>query len=234
MNAIAAPQRALIIGASRGLGLGLVKAYLDRGWHVTATARSAETAQGLQALQEAHAGELTIRACDINDPDSVAVLARALSHELFDVLFVNAGISRGADDNVSLMTTDDFVELMVTNALSPVRVITELLPCVREMGTVAVMSSNLASVANNTTGMWEVYRASKASLNTLLRSLAVRRQDRRTYICVSPGWVRTDMGGEAAPLDVTTSVAGIVRTLAARTGSTGVHFVDYQNIPIDW
>ena len=228
------PQ-ALIIGASRGLGLGLVKEYLERGWQVTATVRSGGMPEALRELMASHANDLRVEQADINQSNTIGELKHRIGHRTFDLLFVNAGISRGAADNASTISTEDFVDVMVTNALSPMKVITTLYDRLELDGTVAVMSSNLASVANNTVGQWEVYRASKASLNTLIRSFAARHSgDGCTYLCISPGWVRTDMGTDAAPLDVATSVKGIFDTVKARKGMGGVHFVDYINAPIQW
>ena len=105
----------------------------------------------------------------------------------------------------------------------------------KEDGVIVVMSSNLASIANITDGGWEVYRASKASLNSLLRSYASRHSDdRRTYLALSPGWVKTDMGGPDAPLDVETSVSGMLSVIDQRRGDGGVAFVDYLNNQIPW
>lgn len=227
-------KTALIVGASRGLGLGLVEDYLGRGWRVIATVRPGSSAEMFAELQAAHGEALTIERVDINLPETVAALGERLAPSSLDLLFVNAGVSLGAADNVSTVTDDEFAHLMVTNALSPMRVITALLPSVKPAGSVAAMSSRLGSVALNTDGAWEVYRASKASLNTLMRSFALRQGDGRTYLCVSPGWVRTDMGGDEAPLDVATSVAGMASAIAARAGATGAHYVDYENHPIEW
>lgn len=227
-------QKALIVGASRGLGFGLVEEYLRRGWQVQATTRSGEPTDGLRRLMAAHPGALAVEAADINQPPSVEALRAKLAEAELDLLFVNAGISRGPEETVSEISTGDFIEMMVTNALGPMRVITALLPAVRADGTVAVMSSGLASVANNTEGRWEVYRASKASLNTFMRSFAARHPGGRSFLCISPGWVRTDMGGEDAPLDVATSVQGIARTVEARAGSGGVRYIDYLGENIPW
>jgi NAD(P)-dependent dehydrogenase (short-subunit alcohol dehydrogenase family) len=227
--------KALILGASRGLGLGLVAEYLARGWQVIATIRSEGIPDGLKQLKSAHADQLQLEQADINQPESVEALKGRIGPGELDLIFVNAGVSRGAEDNASTMPADDFIDLMITNALSPIRAITTLHDRLKRGAAVAVMSSNLASIANNSTGTWEVYRASKASLNTLLRSFAVRNTgDGLTYLCISPGWVRTDMGGEEAPLDVETSVKGISDTVDARKGSGGVHYIDYLNAPIQW
>ena len=101
---------------------------------------------------------------------------------------------------------------MVTNALSPLRFIEAFADLVPTNGVIAAMSSGLGSVTNNTRAGWEIYRASKAALNTMLRSFAVRRGDGRTVLAVAPGWVKTDMGGPNAALDVGTSVNAVSLT----------------------
>jgi NAD(P)-dependent dehydrogenase (short-subunit alcohol dehydrogenase family) len=124
---------------------------------------------------------------------------------------------------------------MVTNALSPMRVVEAFADLVRPSGTIAVMSSVLGSVGGNTDGGMEVYRASKASLNTLMRSFAARRKgDSRTLLCVHPGWVRTSMGGSEAPLDVETSTRGIADVIAKHQGKPGLAFLDYKGETVAW
>ena len=136
--------------------------------------------------------------------------------------------------HVGTTSTEAFNKVMVTNALSPLRVVEAFADLVPEDGVIAAMSSGLGSVANNTRAGWEVYRASKAALNTMLRSFAVRSGAGRTVLAVAPGWVRTDMGGPHAFLDVETSVRGIVDTIAARRGQPGSWFVDYQGSDVPW
>ena len=98
----------------------------------------------------------------------------------------------------------------------------------------AVMSSGLGSVAGNNGSGWEAYRASKAALNTLMKSFASRQKKTQTCLAISPGWVKTDMGGASAPLDIATSVRGMADTIAKRTGKGGVAFVGYDNKDIAW
>jgi NAD(P)-dependent dehydrogenase (short-subunit alcohol dehydrogenase family) len=226
-------QTILIVGASRGLGLGLAREYLGRGWRVIGTVREGN-AGGLPALTEGVAERLVIETVDINLPEQVAALRARLDGERLDVLFVNAGIANGHEETLPTTTTESFTRIMVTNALSPLRVIEAFADLVPADGVIAAMSSGLGSVANNTRGGWEVYRASKASLNTLLRSFALRRGGERTVLAVAPGWVRTDMGGPNALLDIETSVTGMADTIAARRGRPSAAYVDYQGNDVPW
>jgi len=149
--------------------------------------------------------------------------------------YVAAGVTNDTTQTIGEVATDEFVRVMVTNALSPLRVIEQFLDLVTPVGQVAVMSSELGSVTDNTDGGWEVYRASKASLNTLMRCLVARRTaDTRTYYVIAPGWVRTDMGGPSAPLDIDTSVRGVIYAMRARVGTRGLVFVDYRNELLPW
>ena len=175
-------KSALIIGASRGLGRALVAEYLARGWQVTATVRgSART--GLDDLAKSSDGRLVVETVDITVPEQVAALRGGLAQETFDLLFVNAGVTNGPEETVADVSTDTFIRLMVTNALSPMRVVEALQDLVAPDGTIAVMSSGQGSIANNENGGFEIYRASKSALNQLMRSFAARQLATRTRCC---------------------------------------------------
>lgn len=220
---------ALILGASRGLGLGLAEAFLCRHWRVIATERG--PSPGLAAAA-GHEGFLRVETLDINDEPQADALAAKLASEKLDVLFVNAGV---IDDRrpAGTATTEEFNRLLVTNALSPMRMIERFAPLVTPNGVIAVMSSGLGSVSTNTSGGSDVYRASKAALNTLLRCYAARDQA-RGVLAISPGWVRTDMGGAGASLDVESSARGIADVLISRIGVPGSAFLNYHGNPVPW
>lgn len=227
-------RTAIIVGASRGLGLGLTQAYLADGWRVVATVRRREGTE-ITSLGQRYPDRLKIELCDITNQAAVEALAQALAGTKADLLFVNAGISNGPGEIVEHITPATLSHLVVTNALGPLKVIDALRPIMTDEGVVAVMSSNLASITNNHVGGWEGYRASKSALNTMLRSYAARHGDSGlTFLAVSPGWVKTDMGGDDAPLDIGTSVAGIVNVIGKRTGRRGVAFVNYMDDDISW
>jgi NAD(P)-dependent dehydrogenase (short-subunit alcohol dehydrogenase family) len=234
MSKSAKESIALIIGASRGLGLALAAEYLKRGWRVVATQRS-DAKSGLGALAETSHGRLEIEQVDIVKPEEVEALRARLSGRSFDLLFVNAGISNDRYETIGEVTTDEFVRIMVTNTLSPMRVIEKFESLVPATGAIAVMSSGQGSVANNETGGWEVYRGSKAALNTLMRSFAARHAgDPRTLLLIAPGWVRTEMGGSSARLSIDESIPKVVDTIAAQMGKPGLRYLDYLGSEVRW
>ena len=229
-----AVKNVLIIGASRGLGYALAAEFLARGGQVTATVRGAGRTQ-LHELAESSAGRLAVEAVDITGPEQVAALHERLAHETFDLLFVNAGVTNGPEETVADVSTDTFVRLMVTNALSPVRVVEALQDLVAPKGTIAVMSSGQGSVANNNKGGFEIYRASKSALNQLMRSFAARHAgDPRTLLLIAPGWVQTDLGGPGAPLTVDQSIPGVADTIEAQAGQGGLQYLDYRGQTVAW
>jgi len=229
-----AVRTALIIGASRGLGLALCAEYLKRGWNVIGTVRGVAHT-GLHDLQAGACGRLEIEVVDINEPNQVIALRQRLDGTRADVLFVNAGVSNGPKEVVAGVSTEEFNRVMMTNALSPMRVVEALQDLVPPTGTIAAMSSGLGSVANNLAGGWEVYRASKAALNTLMRSFAARHAgDPRSLVVIAPGWVRTDMGGPQATLAIEDSIPRVVDVLEAHLGQPGIRYLDYQGNTLPW
>jgi NAD(P)-dependent dehydrogenase (short-subunit alcohol dehydrogenase family) len=227
-------KTALIIGASRGLGCALAAEFATRGWQVIATARGSGGG-GLRDLASSAGGRLVVETVDITAPDEVAELRDRLAETTLDLLFVNAGVTNGPEETVADVPTDTFTRLMVTNALSPMRVIEALQDLVTPNGTIGVMSSGQGSVANNTRGGFEIYRASKSALNQLMRSFAARHaDDPRTLLLIAPGWVQTDLGGAAAPLTIGQSIPGVADTIEAQAGHGGLQYLDYRGQTVPW
>lgn len=226
-------RTALIIGGSRGLGLGLVREHLARGWTVTTTLRSGS--DDLEALAKGNPGRLRIDRVDITKPDQVAALAGRLQGRKFDLLFLNAGIMAGRGVPLGEVPDADIDSIFMTNAISPVRTADALVGLVAPGGTVAFMSSILGSIGTNEDGRAELYRASKAALNSLVRSFRARHgKVDVTVLALHPGVVRTSMGGPSAPLDIETSVKGVADVIETRWGSGGTAFVDYRNQIVPW
>jgi NAD(P)-dependent dehydrogenase (short-subunit alcohol dehydrogenase family) len=178
---------------------------------------------------------LAIETLDIVQPALAAALAAKLKDRHFDLLFLNAGIMAGRGVGIGEVPDADIATIFLTNAISPIRVADALLGTVAPGGMVAFMSSILGSIGTNDDGRAELYRASKAALNSLIRSFRARHSTSDlTVLALHPGVVRTSMGGPGAPLDVETSVRGVADVIAARWGSGGQAFVDYQNRVIPW
>ncbi len=223
-------RTALVVGASRGLGLGLAAELASRGWNVVGTVRDEAGAARLAA-----AGARVERV-DIADHASAAALARSLAGEIFDLVFINAGIKGPEHQDAAQASDDEIATLFLVNAVAPVRIARALLDRVRDgIGIVAFMSSDLGNIAGNSDGYIELYRASKAALNSLVRSFTASIGGRRiTVLAVHPGWVRTDMGGAEAPLSVEASCRGIADVVERRAGSLRHGFVDYRGRDMAW
>lgn len=226
-------RRALIVGASRGLGLGLVTRMLEQGWDVTATVRRPSTA----LTEQAQRGPLRIEtAVDIDDDAAVAGLADRLSDVPdFDCVFVVAGVATQAGTPAGQMPRAVAGAVFQTNALSPIRFAEAFRKRVAHDGLIVLMTSKLGSVSLNRGGGWGSYRASKAALNTLARSFAGQHSGAAWgLILMHPGWVRTDLGGRRATLDVETSARGMVAVIEGRFGQRGCVFLDYTGATVPW
>jgi NAD(P)-dependent dehydrogenase (short-subunit alcohol dehydrogenase family) len=225
----------LIAGASRGLGHAMAAEFLKKGWNVIGTVRAAAGRTPLHDVADDFPGRLEIETLDINEPTQLAALRERLSGRSLDVLFVNAGTTNNEQVPIGQVPTEDFIEVMVTNALSPMRVIEALQDLVTATGLIGAMSSGQGSITNNTTALREVYRGSKAALNMFMRSFAVRQSDTaRAFVLMAPGWVQTELGGPGARLTIEESVPSLVNVLLAKKQRPGLEYLDYLGRTVPW
>jgi NAD(P)-dependent dehydrogenase (short-subunit alcohol dehydrogenase family) len=226
---------ALIIGATRGIGLGVAKEFLAHGWDIIATARDPARATALHELAAAHLGRVSIPRLDLNDPASVDGLVETLGDKRLDAVLVNAGVAGPEHRSASAATAAEIGEMMFTNAIAPIRLARTLVPKIRSgSGVLAFTSSVMGSVADNPGGH-ELYRASKAALNSLSRGLwGELRGKHLTLLSLHPGWVRTDMGGPSAAVSVEDSAAGMVKVIEQQSGAHKHLFIDYTGQEIAW
>jgi NAD(P)-dependent dehydrogenase (short-subunit alcohol dehydrogenase family) len=230
----------LITGANRGLGLGLARVYLDDGWRVIALNRS--SSPELQALDN---GQLDIRCCDLTNDAELAAVADSLAGQALDVLIHNAGRngSHGFDEksqkaqsfghfdrevwhqvfDINLFTAMSLAELLVDNlALS-------------SRGRIVTISSMLGSMTMNDNGGSYAYRASKAGVNSIMKSMSVDLAQRGIIATAQhPGWVRTDMGGSAADIDVETSITGMKAVIDGLSMEDSGKFISYDGGEMPW
>lgn len=224
-------KTALIIGASRGLGLGLVRHLSAKGWQVTATVRDPAKVDKLAAIEG-----VKIETLDIDDQSSLEVLSLNLKGEAYDLVFINAGIAGPSHQSASKATAAELGQLFMTNAVGPIRLAERFVDHLRSgTGVIAFMSSWLGSVACPDGQQMALYKASKAALNSLTHTFYTQLGDTPpTVLSVHPGWVKTDMGGEGADIDVDTSIDGIVSQLEAYAGKGGHHFINYRGEQLPW
>ncbi len=219
---------ALVIGASRGIGLELVRQYLAEGWRVLATARSEPDCNRL-AEMGAHSYQL-----DVTSAESIAGLGWNLDGENLDAVWLNAGVF--GPRHAGFPTQQEFDLVMHTNVLAAMRLLPMLCPlAAASRGKVAVLSSIMGSIGERSACNATLYRASKAALNSVLIDQAVRFGPAGvTCLSFHPGWVKTEMGGEGAEIDAATSVTGLRKTLAACSLIDNGKFLNYDGTPIPW
>ncbi|MEL7731086.1 SDR family NAD(P)-dependent oxidoreductase [Citromicrobium bathyomarinum] len=214
-------KQILIVGASRGIGLGLAKEFASRGWRVVASERSRS-----DALHQA--GEIDIVTIDVTEPDSYLGLKNKFGEGSLDAIIVNAGITGAEHQSAEKATDEEIAHVMQTNAYGPARVGKALLPILKDGGTLAFMSSLMGSIADSSGG-YEFYRVSKVSLNMLAKGIAEQQAKERDIEVLSlhPGWVQTDMGGPNAKITVEQSCTGLA-DVVEKAGGGGYRFVNYE------
>jgi NAD(P)-dependent dehydrogenase (short-subunit alcohol dehydrogenase family) len=224
----------LIVGASRGLGYAMAENLAGRGWTVVGTER--RDGSDLHALAARHPGRVEVETVDIARADRIAALHGRLSGRRFDILFVNAGTANlNQAETIAEVSTDEFLRVMVTNALGVMRAVEALQDLVSPDGLIGVMSSGQGSIGNNTRGGHEVYRGSKAALNQYMRSYAARHAGgRRAMLLMAPGWIRTELGGPDATFSVEETIPEIVDVLLAQRGRPGLRFLDRKGQTVPW
>jgi len=225
---------ALVVGATRGLGRATTAELLRRSWSVIGTARDLDRAAELTGLREG-GRSARVERLDVRDPEQVRALRSRLDGVRLDLLLVCAGTTSHQDTPIGAVPDDAFAEVLLTNALGPARVVDLLLDLVADDGVAAVMSSGQGSIADNVRGGRETYRASKAALNMLVRSIAARRPESGpALVLLAPGWIATDLGGPGATYTLEESVPLVLDTALAQRGRPGLAYVDRTGSTVPW
>lgn len=223
-------QTAMIIGASRGIGLGLARELAGRGWRVIASERSDSAA--LHRLANEQPERVEIIKADVTDRAQIADIQSGHGDGSLDVLLINAGIWDAQP--VDEASDADILRIMKVNAAGPIAAARALLPLVKGGGLLAFTTSRMGSIADSSGGS-ELYRMSKAAQNILARGLFEREAKPRgiPVLSLHPGWVQTDMGGGNAPVTVEESARGMAGVLTSRQ-PLAHSFVDFRGEELPW
>ncbi len=221
-------KQVLIIGASRGIGLELVRQYRADGDAVSATARSDE---GLARLRSLDAMALRL---DLLSEAGASALAWPIDGAAFDVVVLNAGVYGPRSAGLDTPTQAEFDTVMHTNVLGAMRVLPQVVDALAPGARLAVMSSRMGAIGTRSSASGWLYRASKAALNSLLKDASLVLAGRAICVALHPGWVRTDMGGAGAELDVARSASDLRRTLAGLRDTDNGGFFNHDGQRLDW
>ena len=217
----------VIAGANRGIGLELAKQYAADGHEVI---------RGMRGVDQANPPFGTTIALDVSSDEGVALFAAGLGDKPVDLLIANAGVIGPERQSATDMDFEGFLSTLNVNVLGPLRVVQAVLPNLRkaEDAKVAVISSMMGSMASAQSGH-VAYRASKAAVNKVVQCLATDFTSEGIAVAsLHPGWVRTDMGGAGAAIDVQTSAAGIRAVLDKLDSATTGRFWAYDGKQLDW
>jgi NAD(P)-dependent dehydrogenase (short-subunit alcohol dehydrogenase family) len=225
-----ADKTVLVTGANRGIGLEFVRQLKAQGYVVIGTARKPDEAVDLKALG------VRVEQLDVTDGASVEALGNRLKGVKIDLLINNAGIGGHNARTFRETNFDEIAKTFDVNSLGPMRVTQALLDNLEatEGKKIVHISSIMGSIEGNLGGFYG-YRASKAALNMFNKSLAAEL-GRQGYISVviHPGWVKTRMGGEGAPVEPVDSVAGMLRVIGSLSAADNGRFIDYQGNGLPW
>lgn len=223
----------LITGASRGIGFEFARQYAEAGWTVIATVRSPDSIPVVESIGHA----VTVPLLDVADPASVAILCERMRGTALDLLINNAGLYGPRSPKIGDVPYMAWREVLETNVMGAMRVTESFLPHLQAGAgkTIVAMTSKMGSMADNSSGGQYIYRSSKAALNAVFRSLAIDLAPQGFRVSIlHPGWVRTEMGGPRALIDVHESVTGLRRVIDGLTPERSGRWYDYAGREIPW
>ncbi len=227
----------LITGTNRGIGLEFARQYAAEGWRVHACCRHPAKAADLKRLAGGADGRVCVHALDVTDHGAIDALARALKKESLDLLINNAGTYGPSAQSIARMNYAGWAETLAVNVMAPMRMAQAFLNrlAAGEQKKIVAMSSIMGSLRDSPPVGNYAYRSSKAALNMTVRSTAIDlRAKGMIVVAMHPGWVRTRMGGESAPLTPEQSVTAMRRTIAGLTPADNGKFLDNQGRPLPW
>jgi NAD(P)-dependent dehydrogenase (short-subunit alcohol dehydrogenase family) len=229
-----ATYQVLITGTNRGIGLEFTKQYAVDGWNVIACCREPQSASSLLELASTHKN-IQVLQLDVSDFAAIDALAVQLKGQKIDVLINNAGVY--PDSNLNHVNYDEWITAFKINSMAPLKMAEAFLPHIAasQLKKVVTLSSKMGSLDDNTSGSSYIYRSSKASVNMVMKSLAVDVKTKGiAVVTLHPGWVLTSMGGPNALIDTRTSVTGLRNVISHLDLNNTGRFIAYDGKEIAW
>ena len=227
----------LITGANRGLGLGLVKKYLENNEKVFCTTRNISKSKELKLLKEKHTNSLEICELDLLDKYSPNILSNFLENEPIDLFINNAGVIGKSTQHFKSVSLDSWLEVLKVNLIAPLLITQSIIKNIEKSSEkkIYILSSKVGSIEDNKSGGMYVYRSSKTALNQIVKSLSIDLKPLGiSVISLHPGWVRTHMGGPNALISVEESVNGMVGVISNTNICNSGQFINYDGTELPW
>ena len=227
----------LITGASRGIGLEFARQYIQAGWRVYATCRYPERAYDLNQLAVSSSKNIIIHQLDVTNGNHITTLKKLLHQQPLDVLINNAGVLGPKQQNFGNTDVDAWAHTMRVNAIAPLKIMEAFIDNVAasERRLIVNLTSRMGSITANNSGDYYIYRSSKAALNAVIRNAALDLTNKGiTVVALHPGWVRTDMGGAIAEIEVTQSVTCLLTVINQIEAKDNGKFFDLNGFIIPW
>lgn len=230
-----ANETIVISGANRGIGLELTRQALAAGHKVIAGARDPKKSKELSAMAAEAGGKLRVLPLDITSDESVKRFVKDIGVDHIDLLINNAGMYSDRDGKASQVSPEVVMETLSTNAVGTIRVTQALLPLVKKSAhpRIANTASLMGSITDNSGGGSVAYRMSKTALNMYTKTLSVDEPS-IAAVALHPGWVKTDMGGDNAPVEPKTSAEGILKIVLKASKKESGKFFNYDGKELPW
>ena len=225
-----------ITGTNRGLGLEFTKQFSKKNYLVFGCCRNLQNATELRKLTKRFP-YIKLFQADITNSLDLEAIADELGNQHIDILINNAGVSGDHNENLENLTEESLLSVFKTNTIAPFNVIKFLYKNILagQEKKIVNISSSMASISKNTTGGSYSYRSSKASLNALMKTLAIDLQKVDIKVLLlHPGWVKTDMGTDQAQLTPEQSVEGMLQIIENFTENEPAPFLNYKGETLPW
>jgi NAD(P)-dependent dehydrogenase (short-subunit alcohol dehydrogenase family) len=221
-------RNVVVVGSNRGIGLEIARVYAQRGDHVIGACRKS-------SQELADTGAVVVEGIDVAEADCGEKIALRLIDLGIDVLVVVAGIMHRTALEQVVTSSESMRREFEVNALGPLRVVAGVRGVLKNPSKVALLTSRMGSIDDNTSGGYYGYRMSKAALNMAARSLAIDLKGSGVAVdVIHPGFVRTDMTGGRGDIDAADAAKNIVARVDEMSLATSGRFRHANGTSLPW